>query len=226
MAAAVSGALYGLLHGLGPDHCLALAALLVGERRRWGGLRISLRFGLWHALTLSGLALAAVASGYLVPSSWEQAAELLGGVVLFLLGAFSLRRANGQALVHRHAHAHGQQEGDHLHWHLHRGPGQVEHSHPHTAAAVSGALALSGVRALVLALPPMALAGRSWAGGGAFVLAFGAGVTASMVALGVVFEAARRRGERSGPALWRGVERAVGWSAMALGAFWVCSHAG
>jgi nickel/cobalt transporter (NicO) family protein len=187
-AAALVGIVYGAAHGLGPDHLAALATLMNGADRG-RALRACVRFGVGHAVVLGALGALAATTGWLVPEAWEQAAEAAGGALLVVLGAIALLRVL-PLIVHRHAHVHDDANDPHEHWHVHLGdPVRHRHGHP---AMVGGALALSGVRALAIAVSPLLLAGRSLASALAFLLAFGLGVIASMLAFGLVFQVGRR----------------------------------
>jgi nickel/cobalt transporter (NicO) family protein len=190
-AAALVGIGYGAVHGLGPDHLAALGSVLArGDRRR--GLVACARFGLGHAIVLGALGAVSAVSGWLVPEAWERGAEAAGGLLLVALGAAALLRSV-PLILHRHTHAHepAEEHGDgHEHWHLHVGdPSHHRHAHP---AMIGGALALSGVRSLAITVSPLLLAGRSLASALAFVIAFGLGIVASMMAFGLVFQAGRR----------------------------------
>jgi sulfite exporter TauE/SafE len=81
-------------------------------------------------------------------------------------------------------------------------------------------LALGGVRSLAIALPPLLVAGRSAVAAGFYVLAFGLGVAAAMVAFGVLLtEGTRRLGVRR---VW--VTGASGAISVMLGVWWVASN--
>jgi cytochrome c biogenesis protein CcdA len=223
LAAAASGVVYGALHGVGPDHCAALASLVARDHEGRMALRISLRFGLSHALALGSIAAVATSAGWLIPSSWESAAEVAGGVVLVVLGVLGLRRANLHLLVHRHTHEHGRNH--HEHWHLHVNHRGKEHQHMHLATVVGGTFALSGVRALALALPPLLLAGKAWWAGAAFVVCFGIGVTASMAVVGLALRAVLSR--PSGGTRWdaaRTIRVAIAAGSTVLGAWWIWAN--
>lgn len=207
----------GLLHGLGPDHCLAIGALSTsgGGMRRAAG--VSLRFGLGHTVVLAVGAIVAAITGLAIPERWESSLEVLGGVSLLALGCWTV--LSKKSLV---PHAHGGL-GTHTH-------GADGHTHDHEGAvipswaggrfqAVAGAVfGLSGVRSLVLLLPLMArertlslLLG---------VTLFGAGVVLSMFAVGWFAQQAAVTARR-----WeRGLRVPVGVASMLCGAWWVVSH--
>jgi ABC-type nickel/cobalt efflux system permease component RcnA len=219
LTATVSGLALGAAHGLGPDHCAALASLLSdghgqGRRRAVG---LSLRFAAGHAAGLVGLAALATTAGLLIAPGFERAAETAGGLLIVALGAVLAWRGDLAPLLHRHPHAeHPHSHGTHWHFrtpHDHAG----EKAGERAALTVGGALAVGGVRALTIALPPLLIAARSWWAAAAFVAAFAAGIAASMVGFGVVFGTAQSRlarGVRSGFSF----ERAVGVAAIACGA--------
>jgi len=223
LVAALAGLVYGAAHGLGPDHCAALATLLVGGAGRRRAVGACLRFGVGHAVVLGGLAAAAALSGFWVPAAWENAAEAVGGALLVLLGALALARAL-PLVLHRHAHAHD--HGDprepapahpHAHWHFHLGDRE---RHRHTHLLLGGVFALSGVRALAVVVSPLLLAGRSPESALSFLLGFGAGVTLAMLAFGLVFQTGRRALGEAGCHL---SAVAVGGASLLLGAWWIWS---
>lgn len=252
LAAAIgSGAAFGVLHGLGPDHCAALASLIAHKPGRRETARASFQFGLGHAAALGALGLAAAGSGLLIPEAWERAGEILAGSLLIVVGVIALLRRDAQLVIHSHAHEHASEhthaaDHEHRHWHMHVGGARragadsdhraeaaahahtEPHRHPHAAMLVGGAFGLSGVRALTLALPPLAIAGHSFLNAAAFVAAFGVGVTVAMVAFGTLFQLARRRlgrrlgGDAAVSSAW--IARAIGAFAVALGVYWIARN--
>ena len=82
----------GFLHGLGADHLMAIAALSVGGAaetaavRRTRALGVAVRFAFGHALLLALGAAALLALGWSLPIMFERAGEVLGGVLLIVLG--------------------------------------------------------------------------------------------------------------------------------------------
>jgi cytochrome c biogenesis protein CcdA len=222
-ASALVGLAYGIAHGLGPDHLAGLGIVLARGGNRRHALAACARFGLGHALVLGALGAASALSGWFVPEAWERAAEIAGGALLVLLGAIALLRAL-PLVVHRHPHVHSHVENalgdeqyarEHEHWHLHAGdPSWHRHGHP---AMVGGALALSGVRSLVITVSPLLLAGRSPESALAFVFAFGLGIIVSMMAFGLLFHAGRRRLGQHVTAV------GTGGASVLLGTWWIWS---
>jgi nickel/cobalt transporter (NicO) family protein len=213
----VLGSLFGqgLLHGVGPDHCLAIGALAArgGLRRAVG---VSVRFGLGHMAVLGVLATAAVVAGVVIPARWESALEVLGGASLLGLGCWTLLAGMPAGSAHHHGdgvmHAHDLAE----HGAAAAAPSAVQRGpFPLLAGALFG---LSGVRSLVLALPLMAQ--RNPAVLVAGVALFGLGVLLSMVVVGYLTQRVASAAHRAERAL----RVIVGVSSMACGAWWVIDH--
>jgi nickel/cobalt exporter len=207
--ALASGLGYGVLHGLGPDHCAALASLGVRGGPRHAAA-VGFRFGLSHAAALSAFTVLSVACGVSVPAGLERGCEILGGLLLLVLGGAALFSNGAELTLHRHdgAHAHGHA------WHAHLGG----------AGWLGGVFAASGVRALVLLVAPMLAGGESWLHGAAFVLSFALGVMAAMLACGVAL-AFVQRALPLGSDARRWLARGVGALSIAIGAAWVASAA-
>jgi ABC-type nickel/cobalt efflux system permease component RcnA len=222
VTATATGLVLGAAHGLGPDHCAALASLLSDgrDRGRRRAVGLALRFAAGHAVGLVGLAVLATCAGVLVAPAWERAAETAGGLLVVSLGAVLLWRGDLEPLLHRHPHglhfhAH---PGGHFHTH-NRSPGPVpqDGAGQRAALTVGGALAVGGVRALTIALPPLLIAAHSWWAAVGFVTAFATGIAFSMVGFGLLFGTARARLARRPDAAGISFERAVGFAAVALG---------
>lgn len=206
----------GLLHGVGPDHCLAIGSLASrGGLRR--ALAVSLRFGVAHTAVLAACATAAALVGVSVPERWERALEIVGGVSLLGLGVWTVLDARAVAT---HDHGDGR-----AHVHLFD-DGHASVAKPRDEARVAGSLSavagavfgLSGVRALVMLLP--AAVQRSPAIVALSVLLFGAGVVVSMLAVGWLAQGIGARARR----VERALRLTVGVASMATGAWWVVSR--
>ena len=216
----------GLLHGLGPDHLAAIAALVSrnateqNARRRIAWLGV--RFGLGHVTALLLLAGVVWALGRNIPDGWQRGLEQAGAVVLIFLGGWLLAEVfRRRVLAHTHAHAHEHSHGalEHEHWHLHVGSKQhAAHRHPHLALVVGGLMGFSGARALLLAVP-VVLAQSAFDAAGR-VLAFGLGIVVSMALAGWLAHAAFARLART-PAYARLLVSATGVLSAALGFYWL-----
>jgi ABC-type nickel/cobalt efflux system permease component RcnA len=217
---------YGLLHGLGPDHCLAIGTLAAAG----GGMRkavgVSLRFGAGHTVVLALGAILAALAGLVITARQESALEVIGGVSLLALGCWTVFTKR-PLFEHHHDHPHdlgASHDGFAPHVHDARSDGALVTRRAPLGGVFStlaGAVfGLSGIRALVLLLP--AVVGRSVAVSLAGVVLFGAGVVLSMLAVGwfaqkVTVAAAR---------IERGLRVPVGVASMLCGAWWVVEHLG
>lgn len=213
----------GVLHGLGPDHLAAIAALAgraAGRsvpRREWAWLGV--RFGLGHVTTLILLAGAAWALGRNLPEQWQRGLEQAGGVVLIFLGGWVLASVfRRQVVVHSHPHLHGDAATQHEHLHMHVGHQEHgAHRHPHLATLVGGLLGFSGAQALLVALP-VVMAG-SLDVLLARLAAFGAGIVVSMALAGWAAHLAFTRLGASGYA--RLAVASTGALTIAVGFYWL-----
>ena len=221
----------GFLHGLGADHLMAIATLSVrgpGDRREaTHPVRVAVEFALGHALLLLAGSAAVVVLGWQIPVLVERTGEVVGGLLLILLGAFSLWVAFGQRLYgHTHDHTHGQ--SGHSHWHLHLGHperhGQTA-GHSHVPGILGAVFAVSGLRALTMMAP---FGGNAAADGMAASMAtllyliavFAVGILISMSLFGIVLSrvlgsvwVARRVG--------RGAAVLTALASMVLGVYWI-----
>ncbi|HEY8207029.1 MAG TPA: hypothetical protein VIG99_06100 [Myxococcaceae bacterium] len=195
----------GLLHGLGPDHCAAIATLgATGDRRK--SLRVALSFAWGHTLVLGALAGACLALGVGLSEVFERWAERLGGFVLVALAVTALLFPGTLQHGHPNLPPHGH---DHEH-------------HHHRASRLGGfagaLMAVSGARALALALPPLLVGGALHLAGWVYLPAFGLGVFLSMAGLGLAVSTGASRLSLHGAAR---LQRAVAVSSGALGVVWI-----
>jgi len=216
----------GFLHGLGADHLMAIAALSLatplGPARYGRAFWLAVRFAVGHALLLSTGAAAVLFFGWHIPVQLERAGEFVGGCILILMGLAGCWLAfTGRVYAHAHAHEHGPHALLHSHWHLHVGR---QHSHRpavHTIlpGAMGAVFAVSGLRALILALPLWNAAHRI----GTvffFVTLFALGILASMSLFGIVLahtlDARRMTGQ-----VTRIAAAATAVGSLVLGLYWI-----
>ncbi len=197
----------GALHGLGPDHAAAVAALSLRAGRMREALAIALRFALGHGAVFALSSVAARAVLAALPSGFERACEVLGGIALAVLGGVTLLGSLG---VHTHGDA-----GLHRH-----APAEPTHRHGRGAldAGLGAVFALSSARTLALSGP--------WTGAGAgrsllLALGFAAGVLASMSAVALLLASA----SRTRPGTQTILRRAAGAAALCLGCVWAVWNA-
>src|SRR5688572_22365193 len=101
---------------------MAIAALSVGGAaetaavQRSRALGVAVRFAVGHALLLALGATALIALGWSLPVMFERAGEVLGGMLLIVLGGIGLWGVRA-GRIYGHSHEHG--NGPAAHWHLH-----------------------------------------------------------------------------------------------------------
>lgn len=223
----ISSALFlGFLHGLGADHLMAIAALSVDGAavtprvRRARAVAVAVRFAIGHALLLALGAGALVAIGWSLPLVIEQGGEVLGGLLLVVLGAAGLWGAIA-GRVYGHSHTHGHEPA--AHWHLHIGRRDrhpLAATHSHLPTIVGAAFAISSLRALsllapfgdsVAATPVPALLG--------LIAIFAIGILLSMLLFGLAF--ARVLTITAVARLGRSVAATMAIASIALGVYWI-----
>jgi hypothetical protein len=216
----------GFLHGLGADHLMAIAALSVGPGgeapaiKRARAFGVAVRFAVGHALLLSVGASAIILLGWSLPLVVERGGELLGGLLLIVLGGFAFWGV-GAGRVYGHTHRHGHEPAPH--WHLHIGRRErhpVPGAHSHLPTLIGAAFAVSSLRALTLLAPfggrlgatplPMLLG---------LITVFAAGILLSMSLFGVAF--AGLMNARVVARLGRAAGGAMAFASIALGVFWI-----
>ncbi len=198
----------GLLHAVGPDHCAAMATLnSLGDGRRRAALLTALRFACGHTAVLGGIACVCLLAGVGLSEAFERWAEVFGGGVLVALAIAALLFPN--SLSHGHPHLPGHAREPH------------RHAHHHMSTAAGALMAVSGVRALLLALPPLLVGGSMSLAAWSYLPGFALGILLGMGAVGLLFaEGLSRLGTRL--SLW--VHRAVALASGALGVFWIGSR--
>jgi hypothetical protein len=221
----LSALFLGLLHGLGADHLMGIAALSLAPSpggpavQRARAFGIAVRFAIGHALLLGAGAAALIVLGWSLPLAVEKGGEMLGGTLLILLGGLGIWGAfSGRLYGHTHVHS-GEPAA---HWHLHfgqRARHPVPAAHSHVPTIVGAAFAISSLRALTLLAPFGGTTGASVSSLLGLVAMFSVGILMSMSLFGVAFARVM-----SAPAILRlGRASAVvmAFASMALGTYWI-----
>jgi nickel/cobalt exporter len=214
----------GFLHGLGADHLMAIAALAVNTDRSPGGgrrepIRVAVRFALGHALLLLVGAGAVLLLGWQIPELVERAGEIVGGLLLILMGAFTLWVVAAERL-YGHTHRAGW-----LNWHVHFGRRDRHPSppaHSSRAGLLGAVFAVSGLRALTLLGPELSPGGATTSLLTLLYLVgvFALGILVSMSLFGIVLS--RLLGsEAMAAAVGRGAALVTAVASIALGVYWV-----
>lgn len=215
--AAVFGAvLLGAVHALAPGHGkTVMAAYLVSSR---GTSRLALLLGatvaLTHTLAVLVLGVIVSASETVAPERAYPALGVISGLLFAAVGAALLTRALRSRRARRTT-----SEGGHGHGHHH--DDDEEHGHGHEHALPSSpdemrwqSILLPGLAGGLVPSPSALLVflggitlGRAWFGV-LLVVAYGAGIAATLLAAGHLLVRARNRMERGGRhGRWRRVER-------------------
>jgi hypothetical protein len=210
MLIALSALVLGLLHGLGADHLMAIAALSVASPNtstRTQAFRVSLRFALGHAILLAAGTTLAVLAGWTIPILVERTGEVAGGFILIALGLAGL----WMAMTRRwHGHAHLPASTTH---------DSPAHRHSHMAMVLGAVFAISGLRTVTL-LTPLGGHDGSFVALLGLILVFALGILLSMSLFGIVLA-----GALGAPriAAWATQAAAVvtGVGSVGLGAYWV-----
>lgn len=205
---------------------MAITALSLGSGaetaavKRARALGVAIRFAIGHALLLAVGAGLLIALGWSLPLVVERGGEMLGGVLLVVLGGVGLWGIVG-GRVYGHTHHHGDEPA--AHWHLHIGrPDRppVASAHSHLPTIVGAAFAVSSLRALTLLTPfgdrvgsaplPMLLG---------LIAVFAIGVLLSMSLFGVAF--AGVMSARAIARVGRSAAATVALASIALGVYWL-----
>ena len=227
LSAMLLGFVLGLQHATDPDHLVAVGTILTGQRRFRDGALIGAIWGLGHTLTLGLVGGGLLALNLTVRPEVGTAFELLVAAVIIALGVLRLREAlpgfaaapgdhlladhehGGRPAFHSHPHRHHDQT--HAHPHVHPSPGLLQAIRlgggGRRAFVIGAVHGLAGTAAIsLLVLTTM----HSVLGGLAYLVVFGVGTMAGMMALTValaypVAVAARFRRIHRGLAIGSGV---------------------
>ncbi|HLM47841.1 hypothetical protein [Archangium sp.] len=198
----------GLLHAVGPDHCAAMATLgTLGPNRRRATFVVAVRFALGHAAVLGGVASVCLLAGVGLSETFERWAEMFGGAVLVALAVTALLFPN--VLRHGHPHLPGHTQEPH------------SHMHERVSTAAGALMAVSGVRSLLLALPPLLVGGSLQSSGWTYLPGFALGILLGMGAVGLLFAEGLAR---MGAGLAERLQRFVAAGSAALGLFWIVTR--
>jgi hypothetical protein len=141
------GFFLGMRHATDADHVVAIATIVSRERSVAGSALIGAAWGVGHTITVMAVGVAIIVFGIVIPPRLGLSMEFAVGIMLVLLGVFTLT-GMGRAIgvVHTHAglpgghgfdlHDHLHTHGDYVHWHSHgHGPDAHGHAEEHTPLA-------------------------------------------------------------------------------------------
>jgi high-affinity nickel-transport protein len=130
------GFFLGMRHATDPDHVLAVSTIVSRHRSMRGAAHVGLWWGLGHTITILVVGTGIVVFGWVIPPRLGLSMEFSVGLMLILLGAFTLFSTLRQVdetvapIVDppKHVHSHAHQHGDYVHSHAH---GHAPEAHPH-----------------------------------------------------------------------------------------------
>jgi hypothetical protein len=183
---------------------------------------VAVRFAIGHALLLAIGAGALVALGWSLPIVFERGGEMLGGVLLIVLGAIGLWGVfSGRVYGHSHPDSHEPR----AHWHLHLGRRDrhpIPAAHSHLPMLLGAAFAVSSLRALTMLAPfGDSLSGSPLPTLLTLIAVFGVGILISMSLFGVAF--ARVLSATIAARLGQAAAAIMAVASIALGVFWIAS---
>lgn len=223
----------GFLHALEVDHLIAVTTFVAGRPALRTAALFGLRWGVGHSVAVLVLGGVLLLSGLHWPERYDALGEAAVGVMLMGLGGWALAASRKLHLHppdehggHGHLHTHGRRfgTGPHPHGgeaHQHHGPHSHHHHHPvgHGVTLVGLLHGLAGTSAVV-ALVPVTLLPRASLGVG-YLVCFGVGVTAGMMAYAMVAAYAMRQAAERSVRWGRRIAAAVGLAGIGVGAWWV-----
>jgi high-affinity nickel-transport protein len=235
------GFFLGMRHATDPDHVIAVTTIVSRQQSIRQAAWIGVLWGLGHTITILTVGSAIILFGLVIPPRVGLTMELSVGLMLILLGIFSLSgmlRWISETVTPlpsgQHSHPHG--HGDYVHNHPH-GHAPEKHGHPEGATPVGWLDRAFGQLGLYQVVRPLAvgvvhgLAGSaavallvlttirvpSWAI--LYLLVFGVGTVAGMMlitaAIAVPFTLSKSRFARFN----RGLAMASGLISICLGLF-------
>lgn len=213
--ALLSGFTLGCLHAFDVDHITAVTAFSSKTRKTVTALRLGITWGLGHSVTLLVLGSVIVFFRLSIPAIMQNWAEMLVGILLMALGAWTLRSVMRDRHMHVHRHAHDGHE--HIHVHAHAAEGAHDHHHRHSLFAIGAAHGLAGTGSVVL-LIPVACATQPLSAIG-FLVLFGTGTMLAMGLFSLLFSHAVHR-VTSERFLFR-VRSASGAASVLIGIMWI-----
>lgn len=215
-AATGLGLAIGLRHAFEPDHLVAVATLVSGERGVGAALRLGASWGFGHTVALVAIGSMLIAARQAMPHAAGAVLELAVATMIFGMGVRALLHAwrinrDGHVTLHAHGdlrHAHAMAGA-----HIHIG-GVALATRPLIVGLVHGLAGSGALTAMAVAALP------SWPEQMAFMVLFGVGSTAGMAAVTALAGWPVARLARTRAAL-AGLSAATGVAALTFSVAWV-----
>ena len=213
-----SGVALGCLHAFDIDHIVAVSALSGRNIGRWTAARMGAMWGLGHSVMLLIVGGILVTFRLSVPQVLQDGSEILVGVLLVVLGIWTIRGVLRHRGVHIHQHDH---DGTaHMHFHSHQKDPRHSHEHAHSLFALGAVHGLAGTGSVVVMIP-VAFA-ESWIPGIAFLAVFGLGSMMSMAVFSLILSTTinQARSER----MLTSVRGLAGLASLSVGILWIAER--
>jgi ABC-type nickel/cobalt efflux system permease component RcnA len=175
----VSALFLGAMHSFEADHILAMSSIVTQKPKWKHAVRAGAFWGMGHTSTIVIVGILMILLKVAIPVRYFHYFEALVGVMLILLGAYSIYRffKNNKVVLHRHSHDH-YDGAHHVHSHVHLHVNNTErHTHAHLSYGVGLVHGLAGSGELVVAAAALYI--NPWLGV-AYLLIFGIGTIFGM----------------------------------------------
>ena len=183
----ISALLYGTMHAFETDHVLAMSSIVTQKSKWKHAVRAGAFWGMGHTSTIVIVGVLMILLKVIIPMHYFHYFEALVGVMLILLGAYSIFRffKNNKVVVHKHPHDH-HDAAHHVHSHVHMHLNNTErHDHVHFSYGVGLVHGLAGSGELVVAAAITYV--NPWLGV-LYLLLFGVGTVFGMaIATGLLY---------------------------------------
>lgn len=216
LATLLLGLVLGMQHALDADHLVAVSTIVSRHRNPFRAGLVGMFWGIGHTATLLMAGLAVIIFRLTIPDRLALSMEFLVGIVLVTLGAQILWQYRVRR-VHAHRHRHEEEQEPHLHFHSHAD--SPEHGHEHLTSRRKSLLVgmihgMAGSAALMLIV--LGTINSAWEGV-AYILLFGAGSIAGMMAVSMLIGLPFALSAGRFTALNSGIRLAAGALSIALG---------
>lgn len=199
----------GLLHALDADHIMAVSGLSAKKPSFKSCLKFCSHWASGHGLALLVISSCVYIFGLAIPERLSSVAESLVGVVLIIIGIWTLWQIYSRNL-HLSFHHH-EPDINHAHWH--------EKSHKkvqdHSAMLVGVLHGIAGSAPLLVLIPLSKMGSATMAMG--YVVLFGLGVIVSMVIFGGLMAQGYKQIEKVGNKFVTATRAIVALSSIGLG---------
>lgn len=213
-----SGIALGFLHAFDIDHIVAVSTFTGRNVNKWAAARMGAMWGLGHTVVLLLVGGILIVFRLSIPQVVQDWSEVFVGVLLVLLGLWTIRGVLRKRGIHMHMHEH---DGSaHAHFHSHQADPSHTHRHTHSLFALGAVHGFAGTGSVVVMIP-VAFA-DTWVPGLAFLTVFGLGSMVSMAAFSLILSTAvsQARSER----LLSSIQGLAGLASLSVGVMWIAER--